>query len=157
MLEVILEEQVCKWVRLQGGVALKVKIESQRGFPDRLILLPDGIILFVELKKPDGGKTSPQQSQCLELLRSLNQHAFVCHSLSFLQNYIKGIRGMTKERYELLMKDNNAGPTLEESKEGWHFCSEWDGLLVGPGMRELEFCQCGILMAPCDPGPEGTG
>ena len=25
---------------------------------------------------------------------------------------------------------------------GWHFCIEWDGMLVGPGMPELECCNC---------------
>lgn len=32
--------------------------------------------------------------------------------------------------------------TPEEIKVGWHFCADWDGLLVGPGMIELEFCKC---------------
>lgn len=29
-----------------------------------------------------------------------------------------------------------------EFKAGWHWCYEWDGLLVGPGMGELAHCQC---------------
>ena len=28
--------------------------------------------------------------------------------------------------------------TPQEVAEGWHFCPEWDGLLVGPGMIEDE-------------------
>lgn len=50
---------------------------------------------------------------------------------------------MTQERWTHLM---NCEPpeklTLEERTEGWHWCCEWDGLLVGPGMDELEPCSC---------------
>ena len=49
---------------------------------------------------------------------------------------------MTDERYRFLMNDELAGLTHDEVKEGWHFCSEWDGLLVGPGCAELSCCHC---------------
>jgi hypothetical protein len=50
---------------------------------------------------------------------------------------------VTKERYELLMNDQ-AMLTPEEIKEGWHFCHEWDDLLVGPGMEEVHVCTCHV-------------
>jgi len=34
---------------------------------------------------------------------------------------------------------------LEEMAEGWHFCPEWDYLLIGGDMEELKCCTCGIL------------
>lgn len=49
---------------------------------------------------------------------------------------------MTKNRYAELMVDDHLDLTTEEIKEGWHFCVEFDGLLVGPGSSELEFCRC---------------
>ena len=49
---------------------------------------------------------------------------------------------MTDERWEQLMKDDSLLLTMEESDEGWHFCPDWDGLLIGPGMMELESCLC---------------
>lgn len=30
--------------------------------------------------------------------------------------------------------------TNEETQQGWHFCWDWDFLLIGPGMREYEEC-----------------
>lgn len=33
--------------------------------------------------------------------------------------------------------------TIPEIVSGWHFCREWDGMLVGPGMEELDCCLCG--------------
>jgi hypothetical protein len=50
---------------------------------------------------------------------------------------------MDDTRYALLMRDDAARLTTEEQRDGWHFCPEWDGLLVGPGMTtELESCSC---------------
>lgn len=50
---------------------------------------------------------------------------------------------MTEERYKNLMENQKDELTSEEIQSGWHFCNEFDGLLVGPGMGELECCQCG--------------
>lgn len=48
---------------------------------------------------------------------------------------------MTEKRYNQLMRSNNP-LTDAEIEEGWHFCNEFDGLLVGPHMSELNFCSC---------------
>ena len=32
--------------------------------------------------------------------------------------------------------------TPQEISEGWHWCYDWDGLLVGPGMDECTHCGC---------------
>lgn len=37
---------------------------------------------------------------------------------------------MTKERYEELIEDLDLSLTDDEINEGWHFCHEFDGLLV---------------------------
>lgn len=47
---------------------------------------------------------------------------------------------MDKARYADLMR--GCALTHEEVAAGFHFCSEWDGLLVGPGSPELESCSC---------------
>jgi len=53
---------------------------------------------------------------------------------------------MTHERWESLMRDQAAVLTQEEMDEGWHWCADWDDLLVGPGMdMELEHCRCGVV------------
>lgn len=48
--------------------------------------------------------------------------------------------------------------TDQELKEGWHFCVEFDGLLVGPGMGELNHCRCECanhLFRPPERKPDG--
>lgn len=49
---------------------------------------------------------------------------------------------MTNERYEEVSESIDEPLTEEEIKEGWHFCMEFDGLLVGPGMSEMNDCKC---------------
>lgn len=50
---------------------------------------------------------------------------------------------MEKTRYEdLQYGDEVLSP--EELQEGWHFCNEWDFMLVGPGMKEMDFCICDL-------------
>ena len=51
---------------------------------------------------------------------------------------------MTEERWQALMNDPNGRVTKEELAEGWHWCWDWDDLLVGPGMEEQKFCTCKI-------------
>jgi hypothetical protein len=55
---------------------------------------------------------------------------------------------MTQERWQALMNDQSLNLTEAEIKEGWHWCHEFDGLLVGPGMGEAEFCNesCGSYL-----------
>jgi hypothetical protein len=52
---------------------------------------------------------------------------------------------MNRERWVFLMDnyDDEVAPlSSEEVSEGWHFCWDWDGLLVGPNTPEMEFCMC---------------
>lgn len=46
---------------------------------------------------------------------------------------------MTPQRYEKLMS-RQARLTKAEVKEGWHYCPEWDGLLIHPSDPEADFC-----------------
>jgi hypothetical protein len=32
----------------------------------------------------------------------------------------------------------------EEISQGWHFCYDWDGLLIGPGNSKMDSCNCKI-------------
>ena len=49
---------------------------------------------------------------------------------------------MTEERYNQLMTNENVEITDEEFNNGWHFCIDWDGYLIGPGTNEMQFCKC---------------
>ena len=57
---------------------------------------------------------------------------------------------MTKERYKALVDNNCFGEdrpeplrlTAEEIQEGWHWCPDWDYLLISPKCPEGESCTC---------------
>jgi len=50
---------------------------------------------------------------------------------------------MTEERW-YDVEYNQANLTQKEINQGWHFCQDWDGMLVGPGMPEFDSCLCCI-------------
>lgn len=52
MREKTIERQLVAEVRKIGGLALKFVSPGFDGIPDRLVLLPKGIIAFVEMKRP---------------------------------------------------------------------------------------------------------
>ena len=52
MLEKEIEQALCQAVRDRGGMAIKMTSPGTAGLPDRLILLPNGNMAFVEVKAP---------------------------------------------------------------------------------------------------------
>jgi len=52
MLEKKIEREVVNAVRAKGGLALKLISPGFDGVPDRIVLMPNGRIAFVELKAP---------------------------------------------------------------------------------------------------------
>lgn len=50
-------------------------------------------------------------------------------------------KGMTRDRWRHLNKTGEA-LTPKEIAAGWHYCHDWDGLLIHPGDPEAECCSC---------------
>lgn len=48
---------------------------------------------------------------------------------------------MSDERF-LELDRSGQGLTEEEWNQGYHWCLEWDDMLVGPGQDEALFCGC---------------
>ncbi len=74
-----LERSVEYWVvyyaKERGGKAFK--LVGYTGIPDRLILLPHGVIAFAETKRPKGGKVATAQKLRHKFLRALGFRVFV--------------------------------------------------------------------------------
>ena len=58
-----IEEELVRRVRAIGGIAEKTTVIGRRGFFDRVVVLPGGRVIFVECKRPIGGRLSPHQMQ----------------------------------------------------------------------------------------------
>ena len=76
MLEKIIEHKLTMAVKKAGGIAVKFVSPSFAGMPDRLVLLPDGLIAFVELNAP-GKLPHPLQEARHRLRRSLGFRVYV--------------------------------------------------------------------------------
>ena len=76
MREKAIEQKLFKAVKKVGGLAVKFTSPGLDGMPDRLVILPESHIAFVEVKAP-GGKPRPLQVKRHELLRRLGCRVFV--------------------------------------------------------------------------------
>mgnify|MGYP003643100429 FL=1 len=63
-----------------GGLAIKWVSPSMSGVPDRIVFLPRGKIIFVELKRP-GEMPTPLQDRIIEMLRGLGADVRVVDSM----------------------------------------------------------------------------
>lgn len=82
-LESYIERKFVDYIRSVGGMALKLDAMSCAGIPDRLVVLPDGKMFFVELKQP-GKKPRPIQLKRHADLRKLGFDVYVVDSLDTL-------------------------------------------------------------------------
>lgn len=82
-LERDIEDEIVRYVEEElGGRALKLKIDGDRGFPDRTLLLPDAVVLFIETKKPKTGRLSPNQRRWKKTLSGLGFTVRTCTTLA---------------------------------------------------------------------------
>lgn len=95
----ILEREIETKLRLMvvraGGKCLKWVCPGWSGVPDRIVLLPRGRIVFVELKRPKGSKVSELQRWWAKELRALGFNYEKVKNVDDLANfqrqYIKDI------------------------------------------------------------------
>ena len=76
-LENEVESHLRRRVEKAGGVCVKFLPDFARGCPDRIVLLPGGVLVWVETKRPQGGVLSPVQKVQHVLLRRLGQRVEV--------------------------------------------------------------------------------
>jgi len=61
ILEKDVENALVRRVKALGGLCEKFTSPGRRSVPDRLVTMPDGKIIFVELKRPGSKPTEAQQ------------------------------------------------------------------------------------------------
>ena len=66
MTEREIERRLCEMVRKRGGLAYKF-LSMENGVPDRIFILPGGIVWFVELKTKKGRLSKIQKCQISRL------------------------------------------------------------------------------------------
>jgi Holliday junction resolvase len=66
-----IERELRQRVEDHGGECIKVRAIGRRGFFDRVVTLPGGRVVFVEVKRPKGGKVSVHQRKYHERFAEL--------------------------------------------------------------------------------------
>ncbi|TQI67356.1 VRR-NUC domain-containing protein [Clostridium sp. KNHs216] len=92
MKEKAIEKKLVQAVKAAGGIAPKLVSPGFDGMPDRIVLLPDGHIGFVEVKAP-GEKPRPLQLSRHGLLRRLGFTVYVLDDERQIEQIITEIGG----------------------------------------------------------------
>lgn len=90
MLEKQIESYLVKRVKEIGGVAYKFTSPANRGVSDRIVVLPDGGVVFVELKSPTGKLSALQELFALDMQR-LGQNYIVLKTREEVDAFIKAV------------------------------------------------------------------
>ena len=77
-LEKDIERALGRMVGRLGGMAMKWVSPGWSGVPDRVILMPGGVVCFVEVKRPHGGREGAMQIWWAKRLQELGfEHRFI--------------------------------------------------------------------------------
>jgi VRR-NUC domain len=88
MKEVTIEQRLKAEIEKRGGMCVKFPPLFFAGFPDRIVLLPNELIAFVELKAP-GKEPSPIQRKVHARLRKFGFLVFVIDSLGAVDTFLE--------------------------------------------------------------------
>ena len=88
MLEKDVEAHLVEGVKRLGGAAYKFTSPGRRNVPDRVCVLPGGILFFVELKAP-GEKPTAGQAREHKRLRDRGQLVFVCDTIEAVDELLE--------------------------------------------------------------------
>ena len=76
MLESLIEQHLVKEVNRRDGLCLKFNSQSMTGVPDRIILMKNGTVAFVEVKQK-GKKPRPLQELRMKQIRRLGFKVYI--------------------------------------------------------------------------------
>lgn len=71
-----------------GGLVRKLSYEGRSGAPDLLVILPGGIVWFVEVKKDENTKPDPHQLREHERMRKRGANVFIVGSFKQVDDLI---------------------------------------------------------------------
>lgn len=86
-----IEQRLKKEIEKIGGKALKLVSPGMSGMPDRIVLIPDGKIFFIELKAP-GKKLRALQEYRAKELRTLGFKVRVIDSIEGVDLFIREVQ-----------------------------------------------------------------
>ena len=83
-----IEKKLVTAVRKMGGEAFKWTSPGNDGVPDRIVMLPGGRLIFVELKA-DRGRLEPIQKVQIRRIQKLGQEVYVVRGMDGLEEFLR--------------------------------------------------------------------
>jgi len=80
VLEKTIQQKIMQFCKTMGIIASKIDGSSRRGLPDLLVILPNGTVIFTEVKTPTG-KLTPLQKHLHERWGKQNANIYTVSSL----------------------------------------------------------------------------
>lgn len=88
--EKLIEKKLREQIKKMGGLALKLESQHFTGLPDRMVLMPEGRIYFVETKST-GDKPRKRQLLVHQQLRDLGFSVDVIDDIKGLERFYEKI------------------------------------------------------------------
>lgn len=96
ILEKDIEKRLVREVKKLGGLCLKWVSPGNSGVPDRIVLMPGGKAIFVELKRP-GGKEGALQRYWKATLETLGFGCYTIYDYTEMQEILGELAKMKQE------------------------------------------------------------
>jgi hypothetical protein len=95
--EKTLEARLVREIEARGGMALKYTSQFHRGIPDRIVLLPGGRTIFVELKST-GQKPTKLQMHAIRKLVKMGHRVEIIDRTGILESFLASVDEIIKSR-----------------------------------------------------------
>lgn len=93
MRESSIERKLVTGVKKAGGIAYKFTSPGHAGVPDRIVLLPCGRVIFIELKT-EAGRLSAIQKEQHKQLRALGMDVRTLYGKTDVEGFIRDIQSL---------------------------------------------------------------
>lgn len=90
MQESQIERRLAQGVKAKGGMCMKFTSPGLPGVPDRIVLLPDGRVIFIELKTKSG-RLAAVQRWVISAMRARGADVRVLHGLDQVKSFLEEV------------------------------------------------------------------
>lgn len=97
--ESAIEKYLHDTVAALGGFTYKLSVPGVRGYPDRLVKLPNVSAFVIELKRPKGGRLAELQVVRHKEMRDVGWRVYVCKNREEIDSVIKTERSALRKEY----------------------------------------------------------